>query len=1088
MYPFWDTVINPLVLIADARRIVEIGALRGETTAKMLDDLRPDAELHVIDPLPQFDPSAHEAAFPGRYIFHKSLSLEVLSDLPAFDLALIDGDHNWYTVYNECRELAAGAKRAGEPLPLMILHDVGWPYGRRDLYYNPSDIPQEHRQPHERKGMMPGRTKLLPAGGMNITLENAVEEGGPRNGVRTGLDDFIAEHDKPIRQVILPIYFGLAIVADEEYLAAHPDVVAFLDRLESHEGTQELLELSEQIRLEGVVFEHNIDRMRNERLGRATDRYIDLLKGSLLDEHYLENEERIDYLLACLRSGRDLNEEELRDPVKARARNMRERRAARESGAPGATDRPGHFAYADMGRERLDQLEAALRRADDDGVDGDIVDVGVGRGGSSMFMKGLLDILETPNRAMWVVDEFRASPPDGARSWREAGTADLLSDLNQVRDGFARFDLLDDDVRFLQGKPSNTLPDADISSIAVLRLGPGLGAEAGAALEALYDRVAPGGIVVVEDEHDPQTAAAVQAFRTERGIDDFDRIAWTGTAWIKADETVPAASTSVVRDRAPLAPTVGGRPTDRLDLSIVVVFHNMRREAERTLHSLTRGYQRGIDDLHYEVIVVDNGSDPDQALDAAFVESFGAEFRLLDMGADAPPSPTHGLNEGIAATTGTNVALMIDGAHVLTPGVLRHGMTALDAYSPTVVATQQWYVGPGQQPDLAEEYTQSDEDALFTGIEWPSDGYRLFEIGHFIGSRDWFDGILESNCLFAPRELLEQVGGFDDSFSMPGGGYANLEIYERLASHPDVTLSSIIGEGSFHQVHGGTTTNDTEVEGRRAKTFGYGEDYASRTGRTMRGPARTVRYVGGFESVASNRTRSRRLTASSFGRGRVDTGVDGLPERAHPMPDELVTSFVDAYWHSLAWQDSTWRGQPLVNAPSDLLVYQELLDRIRPDHVVVTTVPGAGTAHYLATVCAVLGHGEVIAVGRHGSDPANHPRLTKVRGVPSDEETIAEVRALVGDDPHALVVISSGAPAPTLQTEFAAYSPMVRPGSYVIMENTIYGGHPVWPAYGPSPLNAVRRILVEHGDFMQDTRVEKHGLTFNPGGFLRRSE
>ena len=88
------------------------------------------------------------------------------------------------------------------------------------------------------------------------------------------------------------------------------------------------------------------------------------------------------------------------------------------------------------------------------------------------------------------------------------------------------------------------------------------------------------------------------------------------------------------------------------------------------------------------------------------------------------------------------------------------------------------------------------------------DGYRLFEIGHFIGDRDWFDGIIESNCLFVPRKLLEQVGGFDESFSMPGGGYANLDLFERLGDVARTSpWSTILGEGTFHQVHGGTTTN-----------------------------------------------------------------------------------------------------------------------------------------------------------------------------------------------------------------------------------------------------------------------------------------
>ena len=65
----------------------------------------------------------------------------------------------------------------------------------------------------------------------------------------------------------------------------------------------------------------------------------------------------------------------------------------------------------------------------------------------------------------------------------------------------------------------------------------------------------------------------------------------------------------------------------------------MRREAERTLHSLSRAYQQEIDDLDYEVIVVENGSSDDQRLGEDFVRGFGPEFRYLDLGADAKPSP-----------------------------------------------------------------------------------------------------------------------------------------------------------------------------------------------------------------------------------------------------------------------------------------------------------------------------------------------------------------------------------------------------------------------------------------------------------------
>ena len=113
---------------------------------------------------------------------------------------------------------------------------------------------------------------------MNITLDNAEVEGGPRNGVMTALDDFLAEHDEPVRLLVIPIYFGLAIVAEERLLDDHPELRQLLDELESETGKQRLLELSEEIRLDATVFEHNMLRMRDEQLARANDRYLALLR------------------------------------------------------------------------------------------------------------------------------------------------------------------------------------------------------------------------------------------------------------------------------------------------------------------------------------------------------------------------------------------------------------------------------------------------------------------------------------------------------------------------------------------------------------------------------------------------------------------------------------------------------------------------------------------------------------------------------------------------------------------------------------------------------------------------------------------
>ena len=536
--------------------------------------------------------------------------------------------------------------------------------------------------------------------------------------------------------------------------------------------------------------------------------------------------------------------------------------------------------------------------------------------------------------------------------------------------------------------------------------------------------------------------------------------------------------------RAPLAPPA---PKGAVDLSVVVVFYDMRREAARTLHSLSHAYQEGIADLDYEVVVVENGSHADQHLGREFVESFGPEFRYVDLGEEATPSPTGALNRGVAVARGRAFAFMIDGAHLLTPGVLRFGMAGLRTYDQAVVATQQWYVGPGQQPLMVDQgYDQPAEDELFDRIAWPEDGYRLFEISHFIGDRDWFDGVLESNCLFVGRKLLEQVGAFDDSFSMPGGGYANLELWERLAAAPDATMVSILGEGSFHQLHGGTTTNDPGQVDRRTKIFSYGAHYQELRGRPMRGPAKVMHYVGSLPVDAARRTRARRMAAPVFAGIRSETGPDGIPSVPEPMPEELRTTLIEAYWRGLSWRESNWLGHPVAAAPTDLMVYQELLAAVRPDWIVVTGADGGGRAFFVATICDLLGTGRVIAVDDGAGDRAEHPRITYVDEPPHTERARARVLDLTGESPRAVVILGSRVGTQRLLMEFDRYSSLVPEGSYVVFENTIVNGRPVWPGYGAGPVEAVQRTLVSDGSFVQDTTWEKHGLTFHPGGFLRR--
>jgi cephalosporin hydroxylase len=385
-------------------------------------------------------------------------------------------------------------------------------------------------------------------------------------------------------------------------------------------------------------------------------------------------------------------------------------------------------------------------------------------------------------------------------------------------------------------------------------------------------------------------------------------------------------------------------------------------------------------------------------------------------------------------------------------------------------------------------YDQEYEDRLFKRIRWPEDGYRLFEIGHFLGGRDWLDGVWESNCMFVPRRQLEQVGGFEESFDMAGGGFANLELYERLGSAPDVTVATIIGEGSFHQVHGGVSTNQPDADERRSRVFGYGEHFSDLRGRRFRGPGKPLHYVGRIASPDARRSRARRLTAETFGSGPFAPGVDGIPATPSPVPEDLRWSFIEAVWQSMAWNEETWLGHPVTSAPSDLFAYQQIITSGRPDWVIETGPGAGGRTLFLASICELIDHGQVIAIGEGLSDdlPA-HPRITYVDGSPSAAETVERVAAMVGPDPHALVLIGGCAHRNVTQQEFEAYSRFVPPGSYVVVTDTVVNGNPVWAGFGPGPFEAVKQILAGHGEFATDYEPERHSFTFNPGGFLKRT-
>ncbi len=220
MRRFWSFIVEPVLRDRAPARVVEIGSQSGESTARLLKLCGEiGAHLDVIDTVDMANASEIEALLQAHGRFHKGLSLDVLPTLPSAEVYLIDGDHNWFTVMAELSAIHDAVEHAHEPGPVIILHDVAWPYARRDLYYDPSNVPTEGKQPIALGGIRPGRSEVVDGDGLNAHLHHADHEGGAKNGVRTAVEDFLAAHADTYRFASVPGLNGLGFI----YKAAAAD-------------------------------------------------------------------------------------------------------------------------------------------------------------------------------------------------------------------------------------------------------------------------------------------------------------------------------------------------------------------------------------------------------------------------------------------------------------------------------------------------------------------------------------------------------------------------------------------------------------------------------------------------------------------------------------------------------------------------------------------------------------------------------------------------------------------------------------------------------------------------------------------------
>lgn len=216
---FWS-IIEPIMDALSPQRVCEIGIGNGEFSRRLIGYCRQSSSHYIgVDPTTS-DEFVRELQGETADFVRKP-SLDALDDAGACDIYFIDGDHNYYTVKKELE----GIRRVAPGISIVILHDVAWPWARRDQYCDPDAIPEAHRHEYSRdQKVAPGKKRLAEHGfsgeDSDYNYAAAVEEGGAANGVLTAVDDFVSAHASDTwRLLLIPAVFGLGILYRHDLLS-----------------------------------------------------------------------------------------------------------------------------------------------------------------------------------------------------------------------------------------------------------------------------------------------------------------------------------------------------------------------------------------------------------------------------------------------------------------------------------------------------------------------------------------------------------------------------------------------------------------------------------------------------------------------------------------------------------------------------------------------------------------------------------------------------------------------------------------------------------------------------------------------------
>ena len=269
-------------------------------------------------------------------------------------------------------------------------------------------------------------------------------------------------------------------------------------------------------------------------------------------------------------------------------------------------------------------------------------------------------------------------------------------------------------------------------------------------------------------------------------------------------------------------------------LSVIVVCYQMEEQMGNTVRSLLPPYQRKLKTSEYEILLIDNGS-AKPLPEATWKQAGNVHCHYIPPG-EASPNPGVAVNRAVKKARGEAICVILDGARMMTPRVLSWGLRLLKLDARSMVEVRAWHLGPKpQQESVLEGYDHAAETRLLEESRWWENGYRLFEISAPTSqTRNGFGTrAVEATCFFMTKALFQEIGGFNEAYKAPGGGWVSLDFYARAVEAAEQVFT-VLGEGTFHQVHGGASTGLSVPQLNEALTR-WGEE-----SRELRGELRAV--------------------------------------------------------------------------------------------------------------------------------------------------------------------------------------------------------------------------------------------------------